>query len=81
LEQLLENEYPLPSWMSEISQLSDDWLQVPECKTNSPDRVLALDCEMVSLTYKIYNRDLSWLFLIVHNYGWQRANPYLHSRL
>jgi len=53
VEQFLENEYPVPSWISEVSQLSDDWLQVPECKTNSPDRILALDCEMVRLTYKI----------------------------
>jgi hypothetical protein len=50
-EQLIENEYPLPSWLSEASQLEDDWLQIPEFREHddpgSEPRVLALDCEMV----------------------------------
>jgi RNA exonuclease 1 len=49
-EQLLENEYPVPTWMSQASQLNDEWLQIPEYKGDGEDRVLALDCEMVRIT-------------------------------
>ncbi|PVF98588.1 hypothetical protein CPB86DRAFT_774753 [Serendipita vermifera] len=47
-EQMLENEYPLPTWMSQASQLTDDWLQIPKYTGNDEGeaRVLALDCEM-----------------------------------
>lgn len=52
-DQLIENEYPLPSWLSEVSQLDDDWLQTPEYREgdefSADPRVLALDCEMVGL--------------------------------
>lgn len=49
-EQLLENEYPVPTWMLDSPQVEDDWLQIPEFTGNPNDecRVLALDCEMVS---------------------------------
>lgn len=49
-QQLLENEYPVPSWMSEASQLDDTWLQIPEYTGTGKDRILALDCEMCITT-------------------------------
>lgn len=58
-EQLLDNEYPVPNWMSEASQLGDNWIQVPEHSGNEPDRVLALDCEMVcrQITFNTLTHD------------------------
>lgn len=45
-EQLLENEYPVPNYISESSQLSGEWIQSPEY-IGEEVKVLALDCEMV----------------------------------
>ncbi|KAG5636152.1 hypothetical protein H0H81_008983 [Sphagnurus paluster] len=30
LEQMIENEYPIPSYMSDVSQLPEGWLETPE---------------------------------------------------
>jgi len=54
-EEMCNNEYPLPSYVSDVSQLGDGWVETPQADPtddNSDTRlsVLALDCEMVSFT-------------------------------
>lgn len=46
-EQMVENEYPTPSWVSDVFDVPEGWLQVPSPDDGAQDRVLALDCEMV----------------------------------
>ncbi|KAG8836333.1 hypothetical protein FRC17_005619 [Serendipita sp. 399] len=46
-EQLIENEYPVPSWISDVIQLDESWLQIPMCAEDTHEcQTLALDCEM-----------------------------------
>jgi len=46
-EQMIENEYPTPAWVSDVFDIPEGWLQVPAPDDGAQDRVLALDCEMV----------------------------------
>ncbi|KAK7001317.1 ribonuclease H [Favolaschia claudopus] len=55
LEQMLENEYPIPSYMADVFQKPDGWIQTPEelpaslldDPTKAPKRpVYCVDCEM-----------------------------------
>ena len=59
LEQMIENEYPIPSYMADVFEKPDGWLETPEPVKPSfldgtPERkkppeakIYALDCEMV----------------------------------
>lgn len=55
-EEMCNNEYPIPTYISDVSQLGDDWVEAPqmdgtddgsEPRSEPRSRVLALDCEMV----------------------------------
>ncbi|KAJ7606820.1 ribonuclease H [Roridomyces roridus] len=54
LEQMVENEYPIPSYMADVFEKSDDWIETPEePKTELLDglskrkrTVYSIDCEM-----------------------------------
>jgi RNA exonuclease len=54
MEEMCENEYPMPSYVSDVSQLGAGWVETPrgddaaEDGLKSRSNVLALDCEMVS---------------------------------
>jgi RNA exonuclease 1 len=56
LEDMIENEYPIPSYMADVFQKPADWVETPQAPQPSvlaqptPDqkpRVYAIDCEMV----------------------------------
>jgi RNA exonuclease 1 len=56
LEQMLENEYPIPSYMADVFQRPEGWIETPEERKPSllddpvkaPKRVVyCIDCEMV----------------------------------
>ncbi|KAG8822435.1 hypothetical protein FRC19_006014 [Serendipita sp. 401] len=66
-EQLIENEYPLPTWMSEASQLDDSWLQTSKHDGNmSGFQILALDCEMCITTT---GRELTHICIVDYKTG------------
>ncbi|KDQ58996.1 hypothetical protein JAAARDRAFT_56989 [Jaapia argillacea MUCL 33604] len=51
IEQMIENDYPLPSYMADVFQKPDDaWMEVPLIEVDSESDVLpivyAIDCEM-----------------------------------
>ncbi|KAF8869553.1 hypothetical protein BD779DRAFT_1614400 [Infundibulicybe gibba] len=58
LEQMIENDYPIPSYMAEVSQAEDGWVETPEQPKESllvpepgkepsvKQKVYAIDCEM-----------------------------------
>jgi RNA exonuclease len=57
-EEMCNNEYPVPSYVSDVSQLGDGWVETPqveEMDDSSEKRlnVLALDCEMVCFYYLV----------------------------
>jgi RNA exonuclease 1 len=49
--EMCDNDYPLPSYIGEVSQLEDGWVESPLVDTTDDGalpKVLAMDCEMVS---------------------------------
>lgn len=50
---MLENDYPIPSYISEAVEKSSGWVETPEpandVSMHQPPRILAIDCEMVRL--------------------------------
>ena len=59
LEQMVENDYPIPSYMADIFQKPQGWVETPEAPkesllSSSPSakaKVYAIDCEMVGALY------------------------------
>ena len=55
LEQMIENDYPVPSYMADVFQKPPGWVETPEPlqltgeqKRSAPkQRIYAVDCEMV----------------------------------
>lgn len=50
LEQMIENDYPIPSYMADVFEKSTGWLETPEPTANESkenQKIYAIDCEMV----------------------------------
>jgi RNA exonuclease 1 len=55
LEQMIENDYPVPSYMADVFQKPEGWVETPQpkqltdeqMKNAQKQRVYAVDCEMV----------------------------------
>ena len=51
LEQMIENDYPIPSYMADVFEKPPDWMETPEPKptefNSGLPKVYAIDCEMV----------------------------------
>lgn len=71
LEQMIENEYPIPSYMADVFEKPDDcWLETPEPvkpdllddipeKGKEPPKakIYAIDCEMASsISYRLHSQ-------------------------
>lgn len=50
-EQMVENDYPVPSYIAETFEKSAGWVEVPQCAEDSTQEkqrpIYAIDCEMV----------------------------------
>lgn len=53
---MIENDYPIPSYMADIFEKPPGWLETPEPTTldakdkgNVKQKIYAMDCEMVCL--------------------------------
>lgn len=67
LEQMIENEYPIPSYMADIFEKPVGWLETPEqakeglldvSSASKKQKIYAIDCEMVPILYHP-NRNLN----------------------
>ena len=50
VEQMVENDYPVPSYLADIFQKPEGWIETPPVTTDTEDPhtvVYAIDCEMV----------------------------------
>ena len=51
LEQMIENDYPIPSYMADVFEKPPEWVETPEPKATEykqgRPKVYAIDCEMV----------------------------------
>jgi hypothetical protein len=86
---MIENEYPIPSYIADVFEKPDGWVETPEPikpslldpptkENNLPkQKVYAIDCEMVCrVMYSISHSDA---LPAVPNGGWQRAYASLHD--
>ena len=55
LEQMIENDYPIPSYMADVFEKPEGWIETPQPSAPPPgqegkwkQKVYAIDCEMVS---------------------------------
>jgi RNA exonuclease 1 len=60
LEQMIENDYPVPSYLAEIFPKSAGWLETPmpsETESKWKQKIYAIDCEMVRLGHQVEVRE------------------------
>lgn len=70
-EQMLENDYPIPSYIAEVFEKPDGWVETPQIVDETPPAkrmVLAVDCEMVRRHPLMY-RVLSQIFSALRKMG------------
>lgn len=73
LEQMIENDYPIPSYMADIFQKPEGWVETPEAPKESllstsndkQAKVYAIDCEMVIFCSSCLTRVLANAFASV----------------
>lgn len=49
-EQMLENDYPMPSYVADVFEKPERWFETPHVEDEEPvlkRRILSMDCEMV----------------------------------
>jgi RNA exonuclease 1 len=44
---MIENEYPIPSYMADVFEKPPGWIEVPKLISDEPPNIYAMDCEMV----------------------------------
>ena len=51
LEQMVENDYPIPSYIADVFEKSAGWVETPKPVDDAGKypRILSMDCEMVRL--------------------------------
>ena len=49
VEQMVENDYPVPAYLADVFQKSEGWIETPQVSVDAEDplTVYAIDCEMV----------------------------------
>lgn len=60
-EQMVENDYPLPSYVADVFQKPPGWVETPAQNADlesdtKPPRIYAIDCEMVCRIVMMFNR-------------------------
>lgn len=89
LEQMIENDYPVPSYMADVFQKPEGWVETPQVVGQSTagqeealaQRIYAIDCEMVrvhELLLPSFEYELILAFE-VSNRSRQRAHSSLHD--
>jgi hypothetical protein len=80
LEQMIENDYPIPSYMAEIFPKSAGWVETAkpsETESKWNQKIYAVDCEMVRLQDQVFDRVDKFLFSKVYDRGRQGVDPSL----
>jgi RNA exonuclease 1 len=51
VEQMVENDYPVPSYLADVFQKPEGWIETPQVAADdeSSHTVYAIDCEMVRI--------------------------------
>ena len=78
---MLENDYPVPSYIAETFEKTEGWVETPkpsdESLAHKSPRIFAIDCEMVCLIFMHRSGPLN--ILKVSNRGRQGIGPGLHD--
>ena len=52
LEQMIENDYPIPSYLADVFEKPPGWVETPQSSdsdSTQPPKIYAMDCEMVGV--------------------------------
>ena len=51
VQKMVENDYPIPSYLADVFQRPEGWIEMPQVATNEEgsDAVYAIDCEIVRI--------------------------------
>lgn len=49
---MIEHEYPVPSYMADIFQAPEDWIEIPLIEDGGFPDIYGIDCEMVGFETK-----------------------------
>lgn len=83
VEQMIENDYPLPSYLADTFEKSEGWIETPEpsdtisSTSEGGPRILAIDCEMVCRVFSQLLIALTLLSAKVSNGSRERASASL----
>jgi hypothetical protein len=60
VEQMIENDYPVPSYLADVFSKPDGWVETPEADPDADAKlgnrsVLAMDCEMARTPTCVFN--------------------------
>ena len=84
LEQMIENDYPVPSYMADVFPKSDGWLETAkpsETESKWNQKIYAIDCEMVRLQHLLLRTVLTIFFIPkVYDRRRQGVDPSLPNR-
>ena len=56
VEQMIENDYPVPSYLADVFSMRDGWVETPEPDADAKPGALlvyAIDCEMVRALHRV----------------------------
>ena len=59
---MIEHEYPVPSYMADIFQAPEDWIEIPLIEEGGFPDIYGIDCEMVSFDTKSTHSLLDEIF-------------------
>ena len=49
---MIEHEYPIPSYLADIFQAPEDWIEIPFTEEGGFPDIYGIDCEMVGFDKK-----------------------------
>lgn len=89
LKEMIENEYPIPSYMADVFEKGPGWIETPQVSEESllllpadklDSKIYAIDCEMVrGCTAGCRVADSNQTLVLDRR--WQGTYPGLHDRI
>ena len=59
-EQMIENDYPIPSYIADVFEKPEGWKETPKPSSDATEpRIFAIDCEMVCFSFSRTSRKCS----------------------
>lgn len=59
---MIEHEYPIPSYMADIFQAPEDWIEIPLIEGGGFPDIYGVDCEMVGSDKEVARPSVDEIF-------------------